>query len=50
MTSYKMENCISSARPNSEIYKRLSTSFFENLKNGIDQCILFTGSEAVARI
>jgi hypothetical protein len=48
--TYKVKNCVSSARPNSEVYKRISKNFFENIKNGIDQCILFTGIEASARV
>jgi len=48
--TYKVKNCVSPARPNSEVYKRLTKNFFENLKNGIDQCVLFTGMEAGARV
>ena len=46
----KIKNCICSARPNSELFKRFSRNFLANMKNEIDQLIVFTSANSQSRL
>ena len=46
----KIKNCISSARSNSELFKRFSKSLMANIKNEVDMLLLFSSTDPVARV
>lgn len=43
--TYKVKNCIDSSRSNSDLYKRFSKPFVESIGQGIDQMLVFCGSD-----
>jgi hypothetical protein len=46
----KIKNCITSARSNSELFKRFSKTLIRNIKNDVDQLLFFTSLNPLARL
>jgi hypothetical protein len=46
----KLRNCVCSARPNSELFKRFSRNLAQNIKREVDQLFIFTSLSARCRL